>query len=217
MTKVKICGITNLDDAVVSAENGADYLGFILYPPSKRAVDEKTVQCIVSHLRSLDNCPTLVGVFVNVSAEDIAETLQFCDLDLAQLHGEEPVEMLEHKLLKGRCYKAIRPNPPENAYAEAAMYKLSNEPNTGLPDLLIDAYHPQLYGGTGETSDWEIARRLMHDVPNLMLAGGLTPGNVQTAIQQVSPYIVDVASGVEAAPGKKDHDKVVAFLQAAKI
>ena len=215
MTKVKICGLTNLDDAVVAAEAGADYLGFIFYPPSKRAADEKAVQCIASHLRSLPNCPQLVGVFVNVSAETIHQTLNFCDLDLAQLHGEEPIEDLHNPPLKDRAYKAIRPKTKQAALDQSTTYTLLS-PLEHLPSLLIDGYHPDLYGGTGETSDWEMARRLTSTMPKLMLAGGLTPSNVADAIQQVQPWCVDIASGVEASPGIKDHATLKQFIFNAK-
>lgn len=215
MTRVKICGITNLDDALVAVEAGADYLGFILYPPSKRSVGEKAVQCMVSHLRSLERCATLVGVFVNESAETVADTLDFCDLDLAQLHGDEPPEFLhdEDSPLFSRAYKAIRPKTSVTAHSLVTAY---HAPRTThhAPSLLIDAYHPTLYGGTGETSDWQLAQQL--NTPRLMLAGGLTPANVATAIHQVHPFAVDVASGVEVVAGRKDHQAVRTFINNAK-
>ncbi len=212
MTKVKICGLTNLDDALTAIEAGADYLGFILYPPSKRGVSAKQVQCIVSHLRSLPSCPTLVGVFVNEDVETVRETLAFCELDVAQLHGDESAETLQ--ALRPTAYKAIRPQNLTEAERDSERFAIDSQQ---LPSILIDAYHPKLYGGTGEVSDWEMARQLSQKRDlRLMLAGGLSAENVATAIQAVQPFAVDVASGVEASPGQKDPDKVRRFVAVAK-
>ncbi|MGB1253506.1 MAG: phosphoribosylanthranilate isomerase [Candidatus Promineifilaceae bacterium] len=209
MTKIKICGITNLDDAIVAAEAGADFLGFILYPPSKRVCDVKAAQCIVSHLRSLDTCPTLVGVFVNEPLAFVRDTMNVCGFDMVQLHGEESADYLHS--FGEQAYKAIRPRTTEEAEAKSATYSVTSI--AARPTLLIDAYHPDLYGGTGETSDWEMARRIQTDSPQLMLAGGLTCANVVQAIREVQPWAVDVASGVEASPGIKNHDAVRAFIR----
>ena len=212
MIKVKICGITNLEDALVATEAGADFLGFILYPPSKRACDEKSAQCIISHLRSLDNCPTLVGVFVNEPLDFVRDTMTLCDFDMVQLHGEESAEYLH--TFEERAYKAIRPRTMEEAKQNSIRYSVF-----GIqvrPTILIDAYHPELYGGTGETSDWEMAAAINRPNSQLMLAGGLTPATVAQAIRDVQPWAVDVASGVEASPGIKDHAAVRAFVANAK-
>lgn len=203
--KIKICGITNLEDALVAADAGADYLGFILYPPSKRAVHPETVKLISAALRKRPTCPTLVGVFVNESAETMQTLLDQCGLDLAQLSGDESAETLA--ALGERGYKAIRPQTIEQATEQAFRYILDPD----LP-LLVDAYHPNLYGGTGETGDWSMAQLLAFDVPKFMLAGGLNPDNVIAAVNTVRPWAVDVASGTEASPGKKDHDKVRSFI-----
>lgn len=221
--KVKICGITNLEDALVAAEAGADYLGFIFYPPSKRAVDVKTAHCIVSHLRTEAKCPRLVGVFVNETAAIVAGILDACHLDLAQLSGEEVPSLIgdAQSPLYGRAYKALRPTSLAEAEAEAEWYfppQLANYPTDQLPypSLLIDTYHPSLRGGTGETGDWSLIAQLAHQVSGLMLAGGLTADNVAAAVRQVRPYAVDVASGVEARPGRKDPELVRAFVANAK-
>ncbi len=203
--KVKICGITNVEDALLAADAGADYLGFILYPPSKRAVDAATVKAITAVLRQRPDCPILVGVFVNESAETITQTLTDCQLDLAQLSGDEPVELLE--AISDRAYKGIRPRNIEEATEQAFSYIVDPD----MP-LLVDAYHPKLYGGTGEKADWSIAQLLAFDVPHFMLAGGLKPENIVEALGIVRPWGVDVASGVEASPGKKDAEKVRAFI-----
>ena len=217
MTRVKICGLTNLEDALVAAGAGADYLGFILWPNSKRAADPAAVPGIVRQLRQRPGCPLLVGVFVNSSAEEIASTLAEFDLDLAQLHGDEVPAMIgdPSSPIYGRAYKAIRPTSLEEAEADAEWYT-PPERHLDIPALMVDTYHPALRGGTGETTDWEMAARLAASVPGFMLAGGLTPANVAGAVSQVKPFAVDVASGVELSPGKKDHNAVQAFVEAVR-
>ena len=222
MTKVKICGLTNLEDALTAVEAGADYLGFIFYPPSKRAISVNEAQCVVSHLRSLPDCPVLVGVFVNESGQRMAEILDLVDLDLAQLSGEEVPSLLgdERSPIYGRAYKALRPTSLAEAEADAEWYAVSSKQlsvSSGqIPSLLIDTYHPTLRGGTGETGDWAMSAQLVQKVSGLMLAGGLTAENVAEAVRQVRPFAVDVASGVEISPGKKDPDLVHQFIQNAK-
>lgn len=215
--KVKICGITNLEDALLAVEAGADYLGFIFYPPSKRAVTAAVVQGIVPVLRQLPICPLLVGVFVNETAVYMADVLQQCQLDLAQLHGEEVPSLIGDaaSLLYGRSYKALRPSSLAEAEADAEWY-IPPSLLPGAPSLLIDTYHPTLRGGTGQTADWQMSAHLAATIPGLMLAGGLTPDNVAEAVRQVRPYAVDVAGGVEAQPGKKEPALVREFITQAK-
>ena len=215
--KVKICGITNLEDALTAVAAGADYLGFIFYPPSKRGIAVKEAQGIVSHLRSLPTCPLLVGVFVDETAGHMAHILNLCQLDLAQLSGNEVPSLVGDKRspLYGRVYKALRPTSLAEAEAEVEWYQPS-QMLAGQPALLLDTYHPTLPGGTGETGNWHISAQLARQIPRLMLAGGLTVANVANAIQQVRPYAVDVASGVEASPGQKDPELVRAFITRAK-
>jgi phosphoribosylanthranilate isomerase len=157
-------------------------------------------------------------VFVNDSAETIAQILDKCNLDLAQLSGDEVPKLVgdPDSPLYGRSYKAIRPNSFLEAEADGDWFRAFSATNKLLPSILVDAYHPTEYGGTGETGDWTIAAQLRRKHPKLMLAGGLTPDNVAAAIAQVNPFAVDVASGVEASPGKKDHDKVRRFIANAK-
>ena len=222
--KVKICGLTNLADAKTAVSAGADYLGFIFYPPSKRSITPQAAKAIVAQLRQADDCPLLVGVFVNETAVTMARTLDECDLDLAQLSGEEVPSLIGDKgsAIYGRCYKALRPTSLDEAEADAEWYlppQFSSQPPARRPDqpgLLIDTYHPTLRGGTGATGDWSLSAALANKVPNLMLAGGLTAVNVAQAVRQVQPYAVDVASGIEASPGQKDHEQLVAFIQQAK-
>jgi phosphoribosylanthranilate isomerase len=214
--KVKICGLTNLEDALIAIEAGADYLGFILYPPSKRAINEAETQELVANLRTQTDCPLLVGVFVNETAEKIKQVLASCRLDLAQLSGDETPNMIADpdSPIYGRSFKALRPQSKEEAEAEAEWFLA---PDVGdLPSLLIDAYDPNLYGGSGKTADWSLAANLAKKTERLMLAGGLNPNNVAAAVRQVSPFAVDVASGVETRPGKKDHALVKTFISIAK-
>ena len=206
--KVKICGLTNLEDAQVAVEAGADLLGFIFYEKSPRYVDPRVVADIVSAIKRAAAVPLCVGVFVNAGPEQILETLAYCALDLAQLHGEEDPASLA--ALGGRSFKALRPRTVVEA-EDAAIRFSPYSPPAG-PDILLDAWHPALRGGSGETGDWQLAAGLAGQY-RVLLAGGLTPGNVADAIRQVAPWGVDVASGVEAAPGRKDHDRVREFVR----
>jgi phosphoribosylanthranilate isomerase len=216
-TKVKICGLTNIEDAISAAKAGADLLGFIFYPASKRSIKIENASRIVLELRSRGVAPLLVGVFVNEKVDIIAQTLDYCHLDLAQLSGDEIPAMIgdASSPIYGRSYKAIRPTSIPEAEAESEWY-LPPEPVANHPTLLVDTYHPKLHGGTGQTSNWEMASRIARTTNGLMLAGGLNPLNVGNAIRGVKPYAVDVASGVENSPGKKDHNMVRAFVNAAK-
>ncbi|MFO7684159.1 MAG: phosphoribosylanthranilate isomerase [Chloroflexota bacterium] len=226
MTKVKICGITNLEDALAAVDAGADYLGFIFYPPSKRSVAVDTVAGITAVLRAHNHCPYLVGVFVNETGQSMAQILADCRLDFAQLSGEEVPSLIGEPSspIFGRAYKALRPASLTEAEVEAEWFLPPNDKAEGRkqkaeearPRLLIDTYHPTLRGGTGETGDWAMSAKLAQDIPGLMLAGGLTAANVAEAVRQVRPFAVDTASGVEAAPGKKDHALVHAFIHNAK-
>lgn len=218
MTKVKICGITNLEDALVAAAAGADYLGFIFYAPSKRAIGTEAARRIATHLRSTrEDCPLLVGVFVNETAATMAQVLDECHLDLAQLSGEEVPSLVgdPQSPIYGRSFKALRPTSLAEAEADIEWY-LPPQMLEGQPSILIDTYHPTLRGGSGRQGDWAMSAQLAQTTPQLMLAGGLTPTNVAAAVRQVGPFAVDVASGVEASPGKKDHTLLKTFITNAK-
>jgi len=211
MTIVKICGTTNLEDALAAVEAGADLLGFILYPKSPRYVTPAVVAEIVAGVRAaVPAPPRFVGVFVNASPDEVLAVLAQTGLDLAQLHGDEPAAAL--RVLHGRGFKAVRPTGLEDALALAEAYAALG----AGPDLLIDAYDPHAYGGTGQRADWTAAAAVAQRIPHLLLAGGLTPENVAAAVAAVKPWGVDVASGVEQMPGRKDHAKVQAFVAAAK-
>ncbi len=199
---VKICGLTNLDDALAAVEAGADYLGFNFYPPSPRCLAPADCARIVS---ALPPGVVTVGIFVDEPPEGVRSLLDDCGLDLAQLHGAESPEVL--KAMDGQAFKAFRGAGHRHAsYARVGP---------AAPAFLIDAVSPAYYGGTGQTADWAAARQVSARYP-IFLAGGLTPGNVASAVARVRPWGVDVASGVERAPGRKDHAKVRAFIAAAK-
>jgi len=216
MTKVKICGITTLEDALVAAQAGADFLGFIFYEPSPRYVLPRVVGEIVSGVKYQvsGEVPKFVGVFVNASLENVEQILGDCRLDAAQLHGDESPEFVNH--FQGRAYKALRPQSLQDAEKLTQQYLHPTPSNTAyshslLPYFLLDAYHPTLYGGTGHVTDWTMAAAIAAKY-RMMLAGSLTPDNVADAIRAVKPWGVDVSSGVEAKKGKKDHEKVKQFI-----
>jgi phosphoribosylanthranilate isomerase len=206
---VKICGLTNLEDARQAVEFGADMLGFNFYHASPRCLDIPTCRTIVSRLRQLEAQVVLVGVFVNAGLREITHILDECSLDLAQLCGDEPPETLA--ALTSSAFKAIQPR--DSAALESAVQRYLV--HTPPPAYLIDAYQPGQFGGGGQPGDWRLAASLASRQP-ILLAGGLSPANVLFAIQQVHPWGVDVASGVESAPGRKDPNKMAEFIQAAK-
>jgi len=212
--KVKICGITNLEDARVAALAGADFLGFIFYPRSPRYVTPEMAGQIVAALRAERLTVLTVGVFVDASLAEIEHAMRVAGLDLAQLHGSEPPELVQ--ALNGRAFKALRPRSGDEAITDALRYRPVTPADARAPQLLVDAYYPGAYGGTGQTGDWSIAHTLVQQCERLLLAGGLTPDNVVQAISQVQPWGVDVSSGVEASPGRKDHGRVRAFIAAAR-
>jgi phosphoribosylanthranilate isomerase len=219
MTRIKICGITNLDDARCAAAAGADLMGFILYPKSPRFVTPEQVMVITRAVKDEfgTGAPRCIGVFVNEPAERVTAILDTAGLDLAQLHGDEPPDVV--RSLHPRAFKAIRPRTPADAKAAIATYRSAiaalQDGDVTLPQLLIDAYHPQQYGGTGISADLVVVRPIARQV-RLLLAGGLTPETVTSAIEQVRPWGVDVSSGVEAIKGIKDHAKVCAFIKAVR-
>lgn len=218
--RVKICGITNYTDAKAAADAGADYLGFIFYPASKRSIAVETCWQIVGRLRSGGACPILVGVFVNESASTMAGILDRCQLDLAQLSGDEVPSLIgdASSPIYGRSYKALRPTSLVEAKVEAEWYLPPQKTRNGkFPALLVDAHHPTLRGGTGEKADWNVCASLARTIPGLMLAGGLNPSNIKAAVKKVRPFAVDVASGVEASPGRKDHARLRRFIANTKV
>jgi phosphoribosylanthranilate isomerase len=199
MTQIKICGITNRDDAECAAACGADAVGFILHPQSPRYVTPEIVKKII---KALPDDITTIGVFVNRNALDIKKILEFCGLDMVQLHGAESAAYCR-RFPRARVIKAIAPRTEDDlkglqAYPVAA--------------LLVDAFDPAHHGGTGARADWGLAAKVKEEHP-LILAGGLSLANIQEAIEQVSPHCVDINSGVEQSPGRKDHAKVKEIIE----
>ena len=216
MTIIKICGIKTLNNALAAIEAGADYLGFNFYPKSVRFIEKDSCAEITSVLKREYPHIKLVGVFVNSPIDEVKNILETCSLDLAQLHGDETPEMVQ--AFNGKSFKAIRlsvsesvfpfgdASVPESAYPFQSVDK---------PALLVDAAVKGVYGGSGVTADWAAATELAKKYP-LLLAGGLTTENVAEAVGRVKPWGVDVASGVESAPGEKDASKMKAFVQAVR-
>ena len=189
-----------MTDALAAMDAGADLIGFNFYPKSPRCIDVGRCRDIMSVMRRYGHI-TYIGVFVNASAAEVRATMETCGLSLAQLHGDEPPDMLE--ALDGKAFKAFRGVPADvNGFARSES-----------PALLVDAAVKGMYGGSGITANWLGAADLAKKYP-LLLAGGLTPENVADAVRQVKPWGVDVASGVEASVGQKDPSKMRAFVQA---
>ncbi|MBE2184139.1 MAG: phosphoribosylanthranilate isomerase [Anaerolineae bacterium] len=216
--KVKICGITSFEDALAASAAGADLLGLNFYPKSPRYISPDDARELCAALRAelgLD-CPTLVGLFVNEPVGKISVTMEKVGIRFVQLSGDESVEMLHE--LRGTAYKGIRPKNTDEAGDDARYFAPDFSEDERIPSLLIDAFHPDLYGGTGEQASYEAALNARLLTPRLMLAGGLKPENVTAAVEAVHPWGVDVASGVEIAghPGQKDAVKMRDFVRAAK-
>ena len=200
MTWIKICGITNEEDALQAASLEIDAVGFI-FAPSPRRVDPSVVEQIVRQLST----PLLkVGVFVNQDLSEVEEIAKRCNLNVLQFHGEEPPGYCQHFSLP--VMKAIRIKDPES------LRNMDLYPNVSI---LLDTYHPTKAGGTGNPFPWEIALKAK-EKRDFILSGGLTPENVREAIKKVSPLGVDVSSGVERVPGKKDFSKMVEFVKEVK-
>jgi phosphoribosylanthranilate isomerase len=206
MTKVKVCGMTNLADAEHAASLGAWAIGLIHHPESPRYVEPAVAEEIGAALKR--RCE-IAGVFVNSSLEEVVDAAERENLTLLQFHGEEgPSFCTEARRRTGaKVMKAMR-------VTSAADVQAAETFRTDFH--LFDAYFHGLHGGTGKRFDWELVAKRKSKVP-MVLAGGLTPVNVAEAIELVHPYAVDVVSGVEAEPGVKDHAKVEAFLTAAGV
>lgn len=203
MVRIKICGITNLEDALLAARLGAQALGFIFYPLSPRKVDPEVARGIIAQLPPL---VMSVGVFVDEEAAKVRELTDRVGLDWLQLHGQESPEYC--RSLTRRVIKAWRVKD------EASLTSLADYQGAAQA-FLLDTYRSGQVGGTGETFNWQLARQAQKYGP-IILAGGLTPENVARAIKIAQPQAVDVASGVEAAPGKKDPQKLRAFFAAVR-
>jgi len=201
-TRVKICGITSVDDGLAAVEAGADMIGLMFYEKSPRYI---TMEQAVEISRALPPFVTRVGVFVNPGEMLVSQAIRECGVGLLQFHGDEPSEfctqfgMMSMKAVRVKDAESL--NALENFHTEA---------------FLLDAYSKSGLGGTGEKFNWDLAVEAQKYGKPIFLAGGLTPKNVADAVHQVRPFAVDVSSGVESAPGKKDPAKVKAFIEAVK-
>jgi len=202
MPEIKICGITNLEDASYAAECGADALGFNFYGGSPRYVSPERTKEIIE---KIPDGITTVGVFVNHDALEVKKTVEFCSLDLVQLHGDESPEYCR-QFPSSLLIKAFFPRDEDD------LQKVSGYP---VRAILVDAYDPSRYGGTGKRSDWRLAARVKETHP-LIIAGGLNRDNIREAIEIVSPHAVDVNSGVESSPGRKDPQKVRTIIEVVR-
>jgi phosphoribosylanthranilate isomerase len=201
MTRIKICGITNIADALKAVELGADALGFNFYPKSPRFVSEEAAREII---RKLPPFLVLVGIFVNEPSEMIRKILESTGIQAIQLQGDESPDFCSQ--FSQPIIKAIRIKD-QNSMKTIEDYRVSA--------LLLDCYSPGHYGGSGKAFDWSLAVEA-RKYGRIILAGGLGPDNITEAIREVKPYGVDVCSGVEKEPGKKDHKKLKAFIQTVR-
>ncbi len=201
MVRVKICGITNREDALMAVEAGADALGFVFFQGSSRHVTADQAAAIIGHLPPFVQT---VGLFVNEELATVNATADRCGLDLVQLHGDEAPDFAA--AVTRRVIKAFRVKDA------TVLDHLAEFPRA---TCLLDAWSPTAYGGTGTAFNWDIAAAAARQCP-IILAGGLTTDNVAQAIRAVSPYAVDVSSGVECSPGRKDPDLVRRFIRSCR-
>lgn len=207
MTRVKICGITTVEDGLAAAEAGADFVGLILYPPSPRSVTAEEAASIAQKVRQASAVTRTVGVFVDRDVNQVAQIAERCGLDAVQLHGREPPEDVDALMKKGlMVFKAFRVRDSDSLEALGRY---------GPSAYLLDAYVREQHGGTGQRFDWSLATAAKAHGP-ILLAGGVTPGNVAQAVERIQPWGVDTASGVEVGPGRKDHEEVRRFVRAVR-
>ena len=202
MTKIKICGITNLDDAMAAVDFGSDALGFVFFRESPRAISPQSAASIIAKLPAFT---TTVGVFVDSPLDEIQKIVNETGIDVVQLHGDEPPEScrLHRRVIKGIRVKSLESLETLESYQDF------------VSAFLLDTFAPNMPGGTGQVFNWEIATEAKN-FGRIILAGGLTPENISEAIRRVNPYAVDVSSGVELAKGKKDHQKMRLFIERAR-
>lgn len=212
--RLKVCGITSIEDAREAVHCGAQYLGFNFYRPSPRFIEPHDARAIIDALRpeikNLSRTVTMVGVFVNDPPESIVRSAEAAGVAAIQLHGDESVEFCRKlkTLLPDRfLIKVIRAGG--DAVTEPAT-------DYDVDAIMLDAFDAELRGGTGRVVDWALARRTREAVSRLFLAGGLSPENVSNAISAVQPYAVDACSALESSPGHKDAERMNAFVRAVR-
>ena len=206
MTSVKVCGITNLDDALAAANAGVDMLGFNFYQGSPRYIAPEVARAIVDHLLADDPSLLTVGVYVNESLDTIKKIAAVAGVSALQLHGNEPPEYC--KALED--YYVIKVFSAGEEFAPETVLEYD------VQAIMLDAVDRKKFGGTGKLSNWAVARETRELFPKLFLAGGLSAENVAEAINQVNPYAVDACSRLESVPGRKDHARVRAFVAAVR-
>ena len=206
MTSVKVCGITNLDDALAAANAGVDMLGFNFYQGSPRYITPEVARAIVDHLLADDPSLLTVGVYVNESLDTIKKIAAVAGVSALQLHGNEPPEYC--KALE--AYYVIKVFSAGEEFAPETVLEYD------VQAIMLDALDREKFGGTGKLSNWAVARETRELFPKLFLAGGLSAENVAEAINQVNPYAVDACSRLESAPGRKDHARVRAVVAAVR-
>jgi len=200
--RVKICGITNLDDAMAAVDFGADALGFVFFRESPRCIKHADAGKII---KKLPPFITTIGVFVDEKPEQIEKIVTMTGIDVIQLHGNESPEWcnLSRRMIKAIRVKSLESLDPLIHYKDR------------VSAFLLDTFTPDIFGGTGQIFNWDIAT-YAKQFGRIILAGGLTPDNVVKAVRRVQPYGVDVSSGVESGKGKKDHKKMKLFIEKAK-
>lgn len=204
--RTKICGITRIEDAISAVELGADAIGFVFYNKSPRSINSLTAKKIVNDV--LQPYVQAVGLFVDATYDEMNAILTEVHLDIIQFHGSESPQHCAKiaNMFGRRWYKAIQMKPEIQIDVEIQRYR-----NAGASAILIDAWHPELKGGTGQVFDWN-SFPTSNDTA-LILAGGLNPSNVAQAIHQTQPFAVDVSGGVEIAKGIKSHQLIEQFMQ----
>lgn len=207
--QTKVCGITSLEDAMAACEAGADMLGFNFYPESPRFIEPQAVWEIVFHKLKLRRGVRMIGVFVNETIERILRVADECYLDGIQLHGDETIDFCRQ--LKASTYRFVI-----KAFAANRDLDLEQLREHPADAILLDASDANLRGGTGKTANWSVAQAAVAKLPNVILAGGLSPDNVASAIAAVRPYAVDACSRLETTPGKKDHARMREFVAAVR-
>jgi phosphoribosylanthranilate isomerase len=217
MIKIKICGVRSYDNALMVAEAGADMIGFNFYTQTPRYIEPQDARKIAVKLRETlgNQCPLLIGLFVNATGSHISAVMDIVGLDFVQLSGDESNSILQE--LRGVGFKSIRPANKAMALDDVQYFESTFPTKEKVPSLIVDAFNPKLYGGTGETASIEVALAVKERVPRMMLAGGLNPDNVAERVKAIQPWGVDVASGVENGTlGLKDEAKVKALIDAVK-